>query len=125
MQRVPGVKYLEPYKSYDLPLIYHAALVFPGETLPMILPQNLLPTTDANGDGLLFGLISREVKNSAKNHLYGVTCQVYEKGNDNRDNVTLKSRAYQRFYIPKKEYVEQFSVLRSKSTKQICFLSSN
>lgn len=58
-----------------------------------------------NGDGVLFGLVSREVRNEADTHLYGVTCQVYEKGSDSHENVSFKSRAYQRFYILSKEYV--------------------
>lgn len=107
-----GVQYLEPYKTYKLPLIYHAPLVFPGETLPMILPQNLFPINELSGDGVLFGLVSREVRCDSNTNAYGVTCQVYEKGGDNDDNVSFKSRAHQRFFIPSTEYVDPSASIR-------------
>lgn len=99
LQRVPGVQYLEPNKSYKMPIIYHAPLVFPGETIPMILPHNIFPMDELNGDGLIFGLVSREVRSDANSDAYGVTCQVYEKSSLSH-NVTLKTRACQRFFIP-------------------------
>lgn len=60
-------------------------------------------SADFNDDGFLFGLVCREIKNNVNLDLYGVTCQIYEKSNDERDNVSIKSRAYQRFYIKNNE----------------------
>lgn len=99
LERVSGVRYLEPNRNYTLPIITHSSLVFPGETLPMILSQHMFLSADFNDDGLLFGLVFRELRNNQNLHQFGVTCQIYEKGTDERDNVSIKSRAYQRFFI--------------------------
>lgn len=102
-----GVQYLEPNRNYNLPIIFHSSLVFPGETVPMILSQNMFLSammTEFNEEGLLFGLICRELRNNSNLNLYGVTCQIYEKSSDDGDNVSIKSRAYQRFYIKNNEY---------------------
>lgn len=105
LERVSGVEYLEPNKSYTIPIIVHNSLVFPGETLPMILSPNMFLPADNNDDGALFGLVFRELRNTHNFNLYGVTCLIYEKGHDDRDNLNLKSRAYQRFVIKNTEYV--------------------
>lgn len=86
-----------------MPIILHNSLVFPGEILPMILSQHMFPATEFSEDGLLFGLVSREIRNNFNLNLYGVTCQIYEKSNDESDIVSIKSRAYQRFYIKNNE----------------------
>lgn len=100
MERVSGVQYLEPNKSYRLPIFPHDSIIFPGETMPMILPEQTFTSTDLNDDGLLFGLFFLGLRNGKNNDLYGVTCQVYEKGRDERrDIVSIKSRAHQRFRI--------------------------
>lgn len=65
----------------------------------MILTQQMFLSTEFSDDGLLFGLVFNQLRNGINNDLYGVTCQIYEKGNDARDNVTIKSKAYQRFSI--------------------------
>lgn len=103
MERVSGVQYLEPNRNYDLPIIIHNSLVFPGETLPMILSQHMFQTTDFNDDGLVFGLVFRELLDRANLRFFGVTCQIYEKSNDDSENISIKSRAYQRFYIKNNE----------------------
>lgn len=103
MERVSGVQYLEPDRSYTLPIIVHNSLVFPGETLPMILSQHMFMSDELNDDGLLFGLVFRDLRNNKNLNLYGVTCQIYEKGTDERDNVSIKSKAYQRFFIKNNE----------------------
>lgn len=60
---------------------------------------------DFNDDGLLFGLVFRELHTTRSYfNLYGVTCLIYEKGTDDRGNVSIKSRAYQRFCIKNNEY---------------------
>lgn len=99
MERVSGIEFLEPNRSYNMPIIIHNFLVFPGETLPMILSQHMFLSADFNEEGLLFGLVFRELLNSHNSKLFGVTCQIYEKSNDESDNISIKSRAYQRFYI--------------------------
>lgn len=102
-----GVQYLEPNRRYDLPITFHSLLVFPGETVPMILSQRLLLSAIMNGssgDGLLFGLVFRELRNNSGLNLHGVTCQIYERSNDaGNGDVTIKSRAYQRFVIETNE----------------------
>lgn len=105
LERVSGVEYLEPNKTYTIPILAHNSLVFPGETLPMILSPNImfLPA-DNNDDGALFGLVFRELRNNHNFNLYGVTCLIYEKGTDERENLNIKSRAYQRFFIENNEY---------------------
>lgn len=99
LERVSGHSYLEPNRNYNMPIIIHTSLVFPGETLPMILSQHMFLSADFNDDGLIFGLVFRELLNSHNSKLFGVTCQIYEKSNDDSDNISIKSRAYQRFYI--------------------------
>lgn len=99
LERVSGRSYLEPNRNYNMPIIIHTSLVFPGETLPMILSQHMFLSADFNDDGLIFGLVFRELLNSHNSKLFGVTCQIYEKSNDDSDNISIKSRAYQRFYI--------------------------
>lgn len=110
MERVSGVQYLEPDRSYTLPIIVHNSLVFPGETLPMILSQHMFMSDELNDDGLLFGLVFRDLRNNQNLNLYGVTCQIYEKGTDERDNVSIKSKAYQRFFIKNNEEIPQFAI---------------
>lgn len=69
----------------------------------MILTQSMFLATQFPEDGLLFGIVFQEVRH--KMHYYGVTCQIYEKGNDQGDSVSIKSRAYQRFCIKMEKYV--------------------
>lgn len=71
----------------------------------MILTQQMFLSTEFSDDGLLFGLVFNGVRNGANNDLHGVTCQIYEKGNDGRDNVSIKSKAYQRFCIKNNRYL--------------------
>lgn len=98
LERVSGHSYLEPNRKYNMPIIVHNSLVFPGETLPMILSQHMFLSADFNDDGLIFGLVFRELVDTLSSKSFGVTCQIYEKSNDDSDNISLKSRAYQRFY---------------------------
>lgn len=120
-----GVQYLEPNRNYNLPIIFHSSLVFPGETVPMILSQNMFLSammTEFNEEGLLFGLICRELRNNSNLNLYGVTCQIYEKSSDDGDNVSIKSRAYQRFFIKNNEY----GILKNRiSFARILFFTFN
>lgn len=103
LERVSGVEYLEPNQSYSLPIIVHNSLVYPGETLPMILSEYMFLPTDFSDDGLLFGLVFRDFHNNDSLNLFGVTCLIYEKGSDDGGSLSIKSRAYQRFYIKNNE----------------------
>lgn len=105
LERVCGVQWLEPNFEYRLPIFFHDSLIFPGETLPMILTQQMFLTTDFNEDGLLFGLVFHDVRNDINYNLYGVTCQIFEKSNGGQESVSIKSRAYQRFFIKNDSYV--------------------
>lgn len=104
LERVSGVQYLEPDKTYRLPIFFHDSLIFPGETLPMILTQQMFLATEFTDDGLLFGLVFHDIRNNIDLNLYGVTCQIYEKGSDGGDNISIKSKAFQRFCIKNDKY---------------------
>lgn len=70
----------------------------------MIISEYMFLPMDFSDDGLLFGLVFRELHtNRSFFNLYGVTCLIYEKGTDDRGNVSIKSRAYQRFCIKNNE----------------------
>lgn len=96
-----GLNWYEPGKIYEIPVCGHHSMIFPGEILPMILlADTLFDVSQQSSEGLTFGLIfSGEIKTET---VYGVTCQVYEKGFDaNHDRITIKSRAIQRFRVIK------------------------
>lgn len=113
LERVSGIQYLEPNKVYRLPIFFHDAIIFPGETLPMILTQQMFLSTQFSDDGLLFGLVFHGLLNNLNSDLYGVTCQIYAKGNDGRENISIKSKAYQRFCIKNDKYFFCFPNFRS------------
>lgn len=50
-------------------------------------------------DGCLFGLIFPSIYDKTSPKLYGVTCQIYEKGTHNIHQLFIKSRACQRFVV--------------------------
>lgn len=100
---VNATECLKPGKYYHrMPVFAHHSLVFPGEQIPMILPQTVFHTThfltDSN-EGALFGLMFLRLKGVPKFRTYGVTCQIYEKGNDAYGNVVFKAKSCQRFVI--------------------------
>lgn len=102
MSRVSGVNYLEVGKLYHMLLFTHKYLLFPGETLPMIIPDYIFDSNlNPEEDGLQFGLVFPSTLND--NKMYGVSCQIYEKGSDESGNVVLKSRAHQRFVVTRKD----------------------
>lgn len=103
---------MEVNKSYTIPIIVHNFLVFPGETVPMILTANML-----NDDGALIGLVFRELRNNHNFNLYGVTCLIYEKRTDEIGNLSIKTRAYQRFVIKNTEYVRNSFFFNSSLQK--------
>ncbi|XP_075145269.1 E3 ubiquitin ligase component cereblon [Haematobia irritans] len=106
MNRVSGVNYLDAGQYIKLRLFIHQHVLFPGEVLPFMVDSS---TTIIEGDadeqnGILFGVCFPSLTNNnaatntnGKNELYGVTCQIYELGTDDRGNTLIKSRALQRF----------------------------
>lgn len=96
LERVEGVDYLEPGKIYRLPVCSHNSIVFPGEVVPMILNVATLNCNDPS-DGVKFGLVFRAT--FTNNCVYGVTCQVFERGDhDANGSIVLKTIAQQRFH---------------------------
>lgn len=97
LERVEGVDYLEPGKIYRLPVYNHHSIVFPGEIVPLILNAATLNYEDPS-DGVKFGLVFRT--SFPNNFIYGVTCQVFERGErDLNGSIILKTVAQQRFHI--------------------------
>ncbi|XP_023302146.2 protein cereblon [Lucilia cuprina] len=114
MNRVSGVNYLEVDQYVKLRLFIHQHVLFPGEVLPFMVNSS---TTIIEGDidtqnGILFGVcfpclsnnkstangdINVSASDDKEQLLYGVTCQIYELGDDGRSNTLIKSRALQRF----------------------------
>lgn len=101
MDRVTGVNYLEPEKTYRLPIKCHLSLVYPGETVPMIIDDSMYECIlNDSVNGMSFGLIFPSMWEFTKPNFYGVTCQIYEQGpRDARGNRRIKTRVYQRFVI--------------------------
>lgn len=124
LERVSGVDCLEPGQIYKLPIRYHPTLIFPGEQVPMVIPATMLSSEfrESNqDDGCLFGLIFRSVygkKTSPK--LYGVTCQIYEKGFHNERELLIKSRACQRFVVTRAHNTCFADILSMIGRNQIC-----
>jgi cereblon len=102
MDIVRGTNYFEPGKIYEIPVCGHHSMVFPGEILPMIMiAESIFARTPESNEGLTFGLVfGNETENDK---VYGVTCQVFEKGLDNHGHITVKSKAHQRFVVVRTE----------------------
>lgn len=102
MENIRGTNYYEPGKVYEIPVCGHHSMVFPGEILPMIMiSQSIFARTPESNEGLTFGLVfANEIED---NKVYGVTCQVFEKGVDNQGHITVKSKAHQRFMVVRTE----------------------
>lgn len=112
MNRVSGVQYLEVGKIHTILLFLHHHIVFPGDVTPFIVPEFIFEEDIDSENGLLFGVAFDHVRDPKTNAMYGVTCQIYEKGNDERGNLIIKTRALQRFvttYYTKREYLESIS----------------
>lgn len=69
-------------------------------TAESIFESNQPEWSNQASDGLFFGLVFWD--EAQNNQVYGVTCQVYEKGVDAFGNITIKSKANQRFVVVKK-----------------------
>ncbi|EDW81418.1 uncharacterized protein Dwil_GK12054 [Drosophila willistoni] len=101
--RVPGVDYLEEGSTHHMLIFLHQHILFPGEVLPFMIDGSLIDEEmQQNGlDGLIFavGFPLMQPPEDCPNRLYGVTCQIYEKGESGRQLVFYKSRALQRIVI--------------------------
>ncbi|XP_034113314.1 protein cereblon isoform X1 [Drosophila albomicans] len=103
LNRVPGVDYLEVGSTHRMLIFMHQHILFPGEVLPFMINGSIIDeeVNDAGRDGVIFGvgfpLMQPPDDNPHK--LYGVTCQIYEKGESGNHLVFYKSRALQRIVI--------------------------
>ncbi|XP_064552707.1 protein cereblon isoform X2 [Drosophila montana] len=103
LNRVPGVDYLEVGSTHRMLIFMHQHILFPGEVLPFMIHGSIIDEEiqDSGRDGVIFGvgfpLMQPPDDNPHK--LYGVTCQIYEKGESGRQHVFYKSRALQRIVI--------------------------
>ncbi|KAH8354182.1 hypothetical protein KR084_002623 [Drosophila pseudotakahashii] len=101
LSRVPGVDYLEVGSTHHMLIFLHQHILFPGEVLPFMIDGRMFDEDMPGLDGLIFGvgfpLMQPPEDNPHK--LYGVTCQIYEKGESGRGLVFYKSRALQRIVI--------------------------
>jgi cereblon len=113
MDIVRGTTIFEAGKIYELPICAHHTMVFPGEILPMILiSESLFGRSNADSDGgLIFGCVFPDEMLNKK--IYGVTCQVFERGIDNNGHITVKSKARQRFMLVKTE--EGYTTMRNNN----------
>lgn len=101
MDVVRGTNIFEPGKVYELPLCHYHSLVFPGEIFPMIMiPDRVFTRNPESNEGLTFGLVFADASSEThENKVFGVTCQVFEKGLDDHGHITVKSKAHQRFEL--------------------------
>lgn len=101
LSRVPGVDYLEVGSTHHMLIFLHQHILFPGEVLPFMIDGSMFDDDMPGLDGLIFGvgfpLMQPPEDNPHK--LYGVTCQIYERGESGRELVFYKSRALQRIVI--------------------------
>lgn len=95
---VRGTNFYEPGKVYEIPLCDYHSMVFPGEIFPMItVADSVFARTPDSNEGLTFGLVFQDAITNDK--VYGVTCQVFEKGVSSEGHITIKSKAHQRFEL--------------------------
>ncbi|XP_017849190.1 protein cereblon homolog isoform X2 [Drosophila busckii] len=103
VNRVPGVDYLEVGSTHRMLIFMHQHILFPGEVLPFLIDGSIIDdeVQESGRDGVIFGvgfpLMQPPEDNQHK--LYGVTCQIYEKGQSGTHFVFYKSRALQRIVI--------------------------
>ncbi|CAD6994350.1 unnamed protein product [Ceratitis capitata] len=99
MDRVSGVHYLTVGQQYNMMLFMHQHILFPGEVLPFMISGSIIESDMNVRNGFLFGVCFPTLCSveDADDNFYGVTCQIYEKGTDERGNTLIKSRALQRF----------------------------
>lgn len=109
MQRVSGdSKFLETGHVYEIPIFQHHSLILPGEQFPMIISKRTFDRINFEftiKDRFIIGLLCPDSFQYSFPNVYGVTCEIFEKGDYNNTHVTIKSRAYQRFKILNPPYV--------------------
>lgn len=117
MDRVAGINYLEAGRKYRMPIKCHTSLVYPGETVPMIIDDSMHECLLNDGTtGMSFGLVFHGIWEHTKPNCYGVTCQIFEKGvADSNGNIRIKTKIYQRFVIYPTDTKEQPTFLRHRS----------
>lgn len=94
LERVESLEHFEPGSIHRIPVSGHHSIVYPGETIPLILTNSLLEFDgrDSNRIGLVFW------EHPYRKRIFGVVCQVCEK--DIRDSaMVLKTVAQQRFEL--------------------------
>lgn len=102
LNRVPGVDYLEVGSTHRMLIFMHKHILFPGEVLPFMIDGSIIDEeeTDSGHDGVIFAVaFPLKPLDESPHKLYGVTCQIYEKGDSGRHLVFYKSRALQRIVI--------------------------
>ncbi|EDW42779.1 protein cereblon homolog [Drosophila sechellia] len=101
LSRVPGVDYLEVGSVHHMLIFLHHHILFPGEVLPFMIDGQMFDDDMPGLDGLIFGVSFPRLQPPEDNphKLYGVTCQIYERGESGRGLVFYKSRALQRIVI--------------------------
>jgi len=82
-------------------IFLHQHILFPGEVLPFMIDGRMFDEDMPGLDGLIFGVSFPRLQPPEDNphKLYGVTCQIYERGESGRGLVFYKSRALQRIVI--------------------------
>ena len=96
---------LEPYKTIRLPILCYYDVVYPGQTCPLVLSQQLFVACEFNDDRLLFALLFEKCVSDDGKYMYGVICKIEEKSDVTAtvNEVCIKSRAYQRVYAKMSE----------------------
>ncbi|XP_055534051.1 protein cereblon-like [Wyeomyia smithii] len=95
LERVESADHFEPGTIHRIPVTGHHSIVFPGETIPLILTNSLVEF-DGRNESSRIGLVFWEYP--FKKRIFGVVCQVREK--TLRESVTvLKTVAQQRFEL--------------------------
>lgn len=76
MDNIRGTNFYDPGKIYDMPVVGHHSLVFPGEILPMIMiAESIFARTPESNEGLTFGLVfADEIKNQI---VYGISFLIH------------------------------------------------
>lgn len=95
LDRVESVDRFEPGSIHRIPVSGHHSIVYPGETIPLILTNALLDV-DGRNESNRIGLVFWE--HSYRKRILGVVCQVREK-NLRESVMVLKTVAQQRFEL--------------------------
>ncbi|XP_058449634.1 protein cereblon-like [Malaya genurostris] len=95
LERVDSLERLEPGSIHRIPISGHHSIVYPGETIPLILTNSLM-NFDGRSESNRIGLVFWE--HPYRQRIFGVVCQV--RGKDIRESIiVLKTVAQQRFEL--------------------------